>query len=204
MDLADGGFAQAPLRHVDDALEGKVVGGLRDDAKERHGVTDLQPLVETRTADNAVVEAERDETVLEFAHLEGRADEDRHVIKGMAVALKPFDFIAKGTGFLLGVPRRMDVDLGIFRIDGIGEKCLAQPPLVVSDQVGGSSEDMRGGSVVALEADDLGAREILFETQDVVDLGPAPAIDRLVVIADTADVDFGGRARRSHLANLPP
>ena len=38
---------------------------------------------------------------------------------------------------------------------------------------------------------DLGAGEVRFEAQDVVDLGAAPAVDRLVVVADAADV---GRA----------
>ena len=32
------------------------------------------------------------------------------------------------------------------------------------------------------------AREILFEAQDVADLGAAPAVDRLVVVADTAQI----------------
>ncbi len=49
---------------------------------------------------------------------------------------------------------------------------------------------MGGRAVVALEPDDGGAREILLEAQDVVDLGAAPAIDRLVVVADAADVDL--------------
>ena len=47
---------------------------------------------------------------------------------------------------------------------------------------------MRRRAVVALEPDDLGAGKILLEAQDVVDLGAAPAIDRLVVVADAADI----------------
>ena len=47
---------------------------------------------------------------------------------------------------------------------------------------------MRRRAVVALEPDHLGAGKILLEAQDVVDLGAAPAIDRLVVVADAADV----------------
>src|SRR5262245_45098295 len=47
---------------------------------------------------------------------------------------------------------------------------------------------MGGGAIVALEPDDLSAWEVGLEAEDVVDLGPAPAIDRLVVIADAADV----------------
>jgi hypothetical protein len=47
---------------------------------------------------------------------------------------------------------------------------------------------MLGGAVVALQPDHLGAGEVLLEAQDVVDFRAAPAIDRLVVIADAADV----------------
>ena len=47
------------------------------------------------------------------------------------------------------------------------------------------------GAVVALQPDHLGTGEIRLEAQDVVDLGAAPAVDRLVVVADAADV---GRA----------
>src|SRR4029077_16770247 len=66
----------------------------------------------------------------------------------------------------------------------------AEPALVVGDQVRGGGEDVRGAAIVALEADHGRAREVVLEAQDVVDLGAAPAVDRLVVIADAADV-FG-------------
>ena len=47
---------------------------------------------------------------------------------------------------------------------------------------------MRGRAVILLEPDDLRAGKILLEPQDVGDLGAAPRIDRLVVVADAADV----------------
>ncbi|CAM3267397.1 hypothetical protein SPAN111604_13990 [Sphingomonas antarctica] len=47
---------------------------------------------------------------------------------------------------------------------------------------------MRGGAVILFEADDLCAREILFELEDVFDLRAAPGIDRLVVVADAAQI----------------
>src|SRR6516165_11068857 len=56
------------------------------------------------------------------------------------------------------------------------------------DQIGCGGEDMAGGAVIALEPDHLGAGKIVLEAQNVVDLGAAPAVDRLVVIADAADV----------------
>ena len=69
-----------------------------------------------------------------------------------------------------------------------GAQRLAEPALVVGDQVRGGGEDVGGRAVVALQPDDLGAGKVVLEAQDVVDLGAAPAIDRLVVVADAADV----------------
>ena len=75
----------------------------------------------------------------------------------------------------------------------VGEQRLAEPALVVGDEARGGGEDVAGRAVVALQPDHLGAGKILLEAQDVVDLGAAPAVDRLVVVADAADV---GRALR--------
>ncbi len=73
-------------------------------------------------------------------------------------------------------------------VGAVGEQRLAEPALVVGDEVRGGAEDVRGRAVVALEADHGGAGKILLEAEDVVDLGAAPAVDRLVVVADAADV----------------
>ena len=47
---------------------------------------------------------------------------------------------------------------------------------------------MFGGAIVPLQPDHLGAGEVALEAQDVVDLRAPPAVDRLVVVADAADV----------------
>ena len=52
---------------------------------------------------------------------------------------------------------------------------------------------MRGGAIILLQPHHMRAREILFETQDVAHFGPAPAIDRLVVIAHAADIAMPAR-----------
>jgi len=193
---ADGGVSQASLRRVDDALEGEVVGRLADEAEVSHGVTDLEALVEARAADDAVVEAQRDEAVFELAHLERGAHQDRHVVEivllavGIA-ALQPLDLLADGAGFLLTVPGGVDHHLLVVGVHPVGEQRLAEAPFIVGDQMAGGAEDMLGRAVVTLQLDDLGAGKILLEAQDVVDLRTAPAVDRLVVVADAADVDGG-------------
>ena len=70
----------------------------------------------------------------------------------------------------------------------LGAQRLAEAALVLGDQAGGGGQDMAGGAVVALQADDRRAGEIVLEAQDVVDLRAAPAVDRLVVVADAAQV----------------
>ena len=65
---------------------------------------------------------------------------------------------------------------------------LPSRPSLWAIRCGGGGEDVGGRAVVALEPDDLGAGEVVLEAQDVVDLGAAPAVDRLVVVADAADV----------------
>ena len=65
---------------------------------------------------------------------------------------------------------------------------LAEAALVLGDQARGGGEDVAGRAVIALQADDRRAGKIVLEAQDVVDLGAAPAVDRLVVVADAAEV----------------
>src|SRR5579862_3083834 len=100
---------------------------------------------------------------------------------------------ADRAGFFLRVPGAGD--LNFFPRHVLGAQRLAQPPFVVGDEVRGGGEDVAGAAVVALQADYFGAGEIVIEAQDVVDLGAAPAVDRLVVVADAADVFLRGRLR---------
>ena len=98
------------------------------------------------------------------------------------------DFLADVAGLFLDIPAAGDLHL--FAGHVFGAQRLAQPAFVVRDQVRGGGEYVAGAAVIAFEPDHLGAGEIVVEAQDVVDLRAAPAIDRLVVIADAADV-FG-------------
>src|SRR5215831_15977252 len=104
----------------------------------------------------------------------------------MAVALQVLDLLADDASLFLGVPCGGHRHL-LARL-ALRTQRFAEPAFVAGDEMGGCGENMGGRAVVALQADHLGARKIPFEAQDVVDLGAAPAIDRLVVIADTADV----------------
>src|SRR5262249_22164479 len=130
---------------------------------------------------------------------------ERMRIAAPVVALELLDFLADGACLLLGVPAGGHLDL-LTRLV-LGAQRLAEPTLVVGDEVRGGGEDVGGGAVIALETDDPGAGKIVLEAQDVVHLGPAPAVDRLVVVSDAADVFERARRRlrgsRRRLGALP-
>src|SRR5215213_7103061 len=96
------------------------------------------------------------------------------------------DFLADETRLVLGIPGAGDRHLFtrlVFRAQG-----LAEAALILGDEPGCGGENMAGGAVIALQAYYGGAGKVVLEAQDVVDLCAAPAIDRLVVVADAAQV----------------
>ncbi len=181
-----GRFAETPPRRIGDALEFEVVGRVERHLEIGRSVSDFLALVETGTADDPIGKPKGDEAVLEGAHLKRGADEDRDLAQGVALPLQLLDILADDAGFLLVVPATFDRDL--IAETGIGAERLAEPSLVMSDQARSRAEDVAGRAVVALQPDDLGAGEVGLEAQDVVDLRAPPAIDRLVVVADAADI----------------
>ena len=186
---------QSALGHIDDALESEIVGRRIDEAQISEPVADFGALVKSRATDDAIRQPERDEAVFEFAHLERGAHQDGDLVERVTLvrltcALQLLDLLADGAGFLLGIPGAGHRDF--FAELVLGAQRLAEPAFVMRDQVRGGGEDVAGGAVIALEPDHFGAGKIVLEAQDVVDLGAAPAVDRLIVVADAADV-FGAR-----------
>ena len=153
--------AEPALGRVDDAFEREVVGRLDDQAEVGDGVADLGALVEAEAADDLVVEADRDEPLLELAGLELGADEDGDIVERAAARLVALDLLADAARFLRAVPDADDADL--LAIAGVGPQRLAEPAGIVRDQAVGGGEDVRGRAVVLLQPDDLGAGEVLLE-----------------------------------------
>ena len=63
VDLLDRLVAKAALGHIDDPLERKVVGGLRDQPEIGERIADFRALVKTEAADDAIGQADLDEAV---------------------------------------------------------------------------------------------------------------------------------------------
>ncbi len=189
MEPLEGRVAEPALRHVDDALELEIVRRVGGDLEIGDGVLDLGALVEARAADDAIWQPRRHEPVLERAHLEGGPHEDCDLVQRVSGRAQALDGLADRARLLLVVPDACDGHLRAQR--AIGEKRLAEPAPVAGDEARRCRENVARGPVIALEADHAGAGKVRLEAQDVVDLGPAPAVDRLVVVTHAADI---GRA----------
>ena len=81
VDALDRRVAEAALRHVDDALEFQIVGGVGDDVEIGDRVLDFLALVKARTADDAIGKPERDEAIFDGAHLGRSAHQNGHVVQ---------------------------------------------------------------------------------------------------------------------------
>ena len=178
--------ADATPGRVDDALEGKVVGRLVDEPQIGHRIPNFLALVEARAADHAIRQGERDKALLELAGLEAGAHQDRDAAQCVALAVQRLDLVTGPARLLLGVPEAAHGNL--VALAGAGPQRLAEPAAIVIDDPGRGGKDLRRRTVILLQAHDQRAGEIALEFEDVLDLRAAPRVDRLVVVADAADV----------------
>ena len=114
------------------------------------------------------------------------ADEDSDAVEALALILQAFDLLTDTPCFFRTIPHADDADL--FAFIQFGPQSFAQTRAVGVDQAAGRGKDMRRAAVVLLKLDDLRARKVLFEAQDICNFRSAPGIDALVVITDAADI----------------
>ena len=164
--------AQAALWRVIDPFKGQIVARLGDQPQIGEGIPDFGAFVKAEAADNLIAHADRNEPVLEFAGLELGADQDRRLVQASAFPLKPLNLIAHAAGFLGRVPHPDHADL--VAPVALGPQCLAQALAIGVDQAGSRGEDVRRGAIILLQLDDLRARKILFELEDIGNFCAAP------------------------------
>ncbi len=177
MDLFQCLVAQPALGNIDDTFEGKVVGGLVDEAQIGNGVADFRALIEAKAAHDAMGQADRDEPLLEFAGLEGCAHENGDLIDTDALPPQRLDLLADPPCFLRPVPHADDADF--LACVGLGPQRLAQSPAILRDHAGRRREDLRRRTIILFQPDDLRAGKVPLEAQDVRHFGAAPRIDAL-------------------------
>ena len=99
---------------------------------------------------------------------------------------EPVDPRATNDGLVVLVVADVADDPGA--VAGVGPQVLLAAALVAGDDRVGGAQDRLGRAVVLLEQDRAGVRVVLLELQDVADRRAAEGVDRLVGVADDAQL----------------
>ena len=172
--------------------------GFDDGTQVGERVLDLAPVVEARAADDLVGDADSHELLLEHPGLRVRAVEDGDVAPAaVAVVVQPRDLLrhpARLVALVLGVVADDRLAAAL-----VGPQLLRLAAQVVGDDRVGGVEDRLGRAVVLVEHDHRGVGERLLELEDVADVRAAEPVDRLVGVADHADVAVLGGEHHDQL-----
>jgi len=182
-----GRAAESPGRRVDHAEQGRVVARVVHQAQVGQDVLDLLALKKLQPVDQLVRNAVLAKGQLERPR-QGVDPVEHHVVARPAPA----------RGDLRGDPRGDCV--GLVALVGVGdqshghalavlgEQVLLLAVDVVRDQLGGDAEDPLRAAIVLLEPHHAHVGEVPLELEDVVQVGPAPAVDRLVRVAGDGQI----------------
>ena len=191
------GGGEATRRHVGDPRQGQVVVGLHEHPQERHHVFDLAAVEERPAAHELIGDVSSSQFLLEGPGLLTGADED-HGFGGDDEPLpqQALDVGDHSAGFV-DLVLRLD-DRRRHAWSSRGDQRLAVPASVPLDQHVGRPDDLGRGAVVFLEPHDPRAGPAAGEVEDVRHLGPAPGVDRLVVVTHHADAAMVAGERREN------
>ena len=92
-------------------------------------------------------------------------------------------------GFIAFVVGRVKLDR--LAVGTVRPKVFAHARTVVGNQRICSVQNRRGRAIVLLEFDDRSTRKVFLKLMNVLDARAAPAIDRLVIVADDEGYAFG-------------
>ena len=167
---------------------------VRDEPQVRERVLDLGAIEVAQAAVHAVRDVVLDQLLFEVARLRVRAVQDRDVAR---LAARPR--CTRGCGRSRSALRparctRRRARSACRPRRSVQSSLPSRSRVVRDDRVRGG-EDVAGGAVVLLEADRLRAGKIAQEMLHVLDARAAPAVDRLIVVAD--DEHLSGRRRRA-------
>ena len=178
-------LADAARRHVDDAPQADIVVRVDDQAHVGERVLDFLALVEPHAADDLVGEPLAHQRVFNRARLRVGAVEHRdhrlHVV-GEPLPRRPRDEVGF---FELVVAAEIHDPLAAL---AIGPEVLVLAVAVLADDGRRRVENDLRRSVVALELDGFRLGKVLFEVEEVAQVGAAPFVDGLIGIAHDAQV----------------
>ena len=181
LNLLNRGGADAAARRVDDALDAHLVGRVHDHLEVGHDIADLGTVEESRATHDFVGHARTQEHIFENTRLGVGAIEHGDVVVARAFGMQFLDLAGNPAALVALVARLEGLDLLAIAL-GRKQALILALRVVANHGVGGA-QDMARGAVVLLQLDGLAVFKVLLKVQDVGDVGAAPAINGLIIVA---------------------
>jgi hypothetical protein len=182
----DRAVADAARWRVDGTLERRIVVAIGDQAQVGQRILDFGAVEKAQPAVDAIADVVLDQLFFEVARLRVRAVQHGAFAGPAAVLNVLADAVDDEARLVLFVVGGIQCD----RFAGPAgcPQMLAEALRIVGDDRVRGLENRRSRPVVLLETDGLGARKVAQEMLHVLDTCTAPAVDRLVVVADDKDL----------------
>ena len=156
----------------------------------RDHVFDLGALVKAESSHNVVLELVAAHCLFHQARLRVGAVQNRSPRRLPAFASRLpkilGNVIRRKQGFILAVRSFVVSDLR--PAAAVGPQVLSLASDVVGYHDRSRLQNVLGGAIVLLQANDARFGKVLLELQDVANVGAAPGVDALVFVADGADI----------------
>ena len=186
LDLLNRGGTDAAARRVDDAFDAHLVGRVHDHLEVGHDIADLGAVEESRAADNLVGHARTQEHIFENTRLGVGAVEHGDIVVARALGMQLLNLAGNPAALVALVARLEGLDLLAIAL-GRKQTLVLSLRVVAHHGVGGA-QDMARGAVVLLQLNGLAVFKVLLKVQDVGDVGAAPTVNGLVVVAHDHEV----------------
>ena len=162
----------------------------------RQQILDLFALIELQPVDDLIRDAAIAEGVFDRSRQRVHPAHDREISRfGIARDHLVGDLIGDAIGFFVTVLVLTQRDRFAGRV--IGEQILLFATAVVPNQLIGDAKDFWRAAVVLFQPNGFDRRVILFEIQNVVEVGATPSVDRLIGVTRHGEVGMVDR-KRSH------
>ena len=185
-DLLQAGPADAPGGGVDDPPQPQVVRRVADHGEVGQHVPHLGPVKELHSPVDLVRNSVALKSHFQCVGLGIHAVEDCVVPPGASAAIALQNAAGNKVGLVALVQNGLDQHL--FSGAALGPQGFALAARIVPDDGVGSVQNILRGAVILLQTDGAAGAVLLLKGENIFDIGPAKAVDGLVVIPHHADI----------------
>ena len=184
--------SKAAFRHVDDPKQAQRIQRIEQDVQIRDKVADLAAIVKFQPADHRIRDAHPHEPFFNGARLDVRTIQYRHItVRNTRRFLLSKYFLRDISRFVPLVLRAIRCNRrarGVFR-----PKIFRLPFLIICNDGVRRRQNRLRRAVILLQPYDRRFRIVLLKIQDIADIRTAPAVNRLVRVANDAKISVPGR-----------